>query len=143
VPAIQAPRDEQVEEPLPGFGQRSCDLLKPVTQRCPPRRRVPHSGSVGGGAGIHRLPVDVIDPGEQARRETVADRHAKQPAPQLVRTCQLRGISHHQAGGNENVAGGGDCRIRIGPQPFGALAQHCVTMVADHVGEHRRAFPPS
>jgi hypothetical protein len=57
----------------------------------------------------------VIDPGGQARREPVADRDAEQPAPQLLRTRQLRGISHYQAGGNENVAGGGDCRIRIRP----------------------------
>jgi hypothetical protein len=84
----------------------------------------------------------VIDPGGQAGRETVAGRDAEQPAPQLVRTRQLRGISHDQAGRNENVAGGGDCRIGIRPQPFSAAAQHCVTVLADHGGEHRRAFPP-
>ena len=115
VPAVQAPCDEQVEEPLPGFGQRSYDLLKPVTQRCPPGRRVPHCRDAGCGTGIHRLPVDVIDPGRQARRENVADRDVKQPAPQLVRARQLRGITHYQAGGDENVAGGGDCRVSVRP----------------------------
>jgi hypothetical protein len=64
---------------------------------------------------MHRFPVDVIDPGGQARRETVVGRDAKQPAPQPVRTRQLRGISRYQAGGNENVAGCDDCRIRIRP----------------------------
>jgi hypothetical protein len=92
---------------------------------------------------MHCFPVDVIDPGGQARRETVVGRDAKQPAPQPVRTRQLRGISRYQARGNENVTGGGDCRIRVRPQPPGAAAQHCVTMPAGHVGEHRRAFPLS
>jgi hypothetical protein len=60
---------------------------------------------------------------------------AAQPAPQLVRTRQLHGISHDQAGGDENVAGGRDCRICIRPQPFGTAAQHCVTVPAGHDGE--------
>jgi len=64
---------------------------------------------------MHRFPVDAIDPGEQARPETVAGRDAEQPAPQPVGARQLRGISRYQARGNENVTGGGDCRIRIRP----------------------------
>jgi hypothetical protein len=74
-----------------------------------------HSGNVAAGAGVHRFPVDVIDPGGRARRETVVGRDAKQPAPQPVRPRQLRGISRYQARGNENVTGGADCRIRIRP----------------------------
>jgi hypothetical protein len=40
---------------------------------------------------------------------------AKQPATQAVRTRQLGGISHGQAGGNENAGSGGDGRVCIGP----------------------------
>jgi hypothetical protein len=35
LPAVQATRHEQVEEPLPGFRQSGDDLIKPVPQRCP------------------------------------------------------------------------------------------------------------
>lgn len=42
VPAIQASCHEQIEEPLPGLGQRGHDLLKPALQRCPPGGRVLH-----------------------------------------------------------------------------------------------------
>ena len=49
------------------------------------------------------------------------------------------GVSAHRV--DEDVAGGGDRRVRIRPQPLGAAAEHRVTMLADHVGEHRRAFP--
>ena len=41
---------------------------------------------------------------------------------------------------DENVASGGDRRVRIGPQPLGAAAEHRVAMLADHVGERRRAL---
>lgn len=112
--AVQATRHEQVEEPLPGFGQRGHDLPKPVPQRFVPGRRLPRVGNVGSDVGVHRFPVDVIDPGGAGGRESV-DGDAKQPAPQPVRTRQLCGVGHCQAGGNENVTGGGDCRISIGP----------------------------
>jgi hypothetical protein len=65
---------------------------------------------------------------------------AKQPATQAVRTRQLGGISHGQAGGSENAGRGGDGSVRVGPQPPGAGAQHCVTMLANHVCEDSRAF---
>jgi hypothetical protein len=126
---------------LPGFGQRGHDLVKPVPQRGPPRGRVPQVGNVSGDVRMHRVPVDVVDPGGQAGRETVGGGDAKQPASQPVRTGQLRGIGHSQPGGDENVTGGVDCRIGIGPQPFGAAAKHCVTMLVDHIGEHCRALP--
>jgi hypothetical protein len=56
---------------------------------------------------------------------------------------QLHGIGHGQAGGDESFAGGGDCRICIGPEPLGAGAQQCAAVPADHVRKHRRAFPLS
>jgi len=65
----------------------------------------------------HRIPVDVVDPGGRGRcgQERYLGGDAEQPAAQAVRTRRLRRISHPQTGGNENVTGGGDRRIRIGP----------------------------
>jgi len=70
-------------------------------------------GNVGG---THRIPVDVIDSGGRGQpgHETYLGSDAEQPAMQAVRTRRLRGIGHSQPGGDENVAGGGDRRIRIG-----------------------------
>ena len=141
VPAVQAPRHEQVVHPLPGFWQRGHDALQPLPQRCQPRGRVPHLGSAGGNAGTHCLPVSVIDPGGLPGPGPCLGRDAKQPATQGVRTRQRGGIGHGPAGGNENAGRGGDGRVGIGPEPLGAAAQHCVAMLANHVREHRRAFP--
>jgi hypothetical protein len=141
VPAVQAPRHEQVVHPLPGFWQRGHDALQPRPQRCQPRGRVPHFGGAGGNAGTHGLPVNVIDPGGLPGRGPCLGCDAKQPATQAVRTRQLGGIGHGLAGGNENAGSGGDGRVGIGPEPLGAGAQQCVAMLANHVREHRRAFP--
>jgi hypothetical protein len=111
-PAVQASCHEQVVHPLPGFRQRGHDALQPIPERRRPPRRVLHSGNVGGP---HRFPGDVIDPGGQPGHETRLGGDAEEPAAQAVRTRQLRGVSHRQAGGNENVAGRGDRRIRVGP----------------------------
>jgi len=115
VPAVQAPRHEQVVHPLPRLWQRGHDALQPLPQRSQPRGRVPHFGRAGGNAGTHRLPVNVIDPGGLPGHGTRLGCDAKQPAAQAVRTRQLGGISHGQAGGNENAGGGGDGRVCIGP----------------------------
>jgi hypothetical protein len=97
---------------------------------------------------MHRFPVDVIDAGDDidaggSGHDPVLGRDAEQPGAQPARMRQLRGISHGQAGGDESLAGGGDCRLCIGPEPPGAGAQQRAAVLADHVREHRRAFPLS
>jgi hypothetical protein len=141
VPAVQAPRHEQVAHPLPGFWQRGHDALQPLPQRCQPRGRVPHFGRAGGNAGTHCLPVNVFDPAGLPGHGPRLDGNAKQPVTQPVRTRPLGGISHGQTGGNENAGRGGDGRVCIGPEPLGAAGQHGLAMLLNHVGERRRAFP--
>ena len=68
VPAVQASRHEQVEEPLPGFWQRGHDLLKPVLQRCPPGRPLVHVGNVVSDVTAHGRPVEENAPGGGDRR---------------------------------------------------------------------------
>jgi hypothetical protein len=115
VPAVQAPRHEQVVHLLPGFRQRGHDALQPLPQRCQPRGRVPQFGSADGNAGSHGLPVNVIDPGGLPGQGTCLGCDAKQPVTQAVRTRQLGGVGHGQAGGSENAGRGGDGSVCIGP----------------------------
>lgn len=75
-PAIQTSFYEQLIMQLPGLGQRGHHLVQPVLQRCLPRRRVLHIRHVGNDVGLHRCPVDVIDPGRQSGREPVIGRDA-------------------------------------------------------------------
>jgi hypothetical protein len=42
-------------------------------------------------------------------------RDAGQPGPQQIRARQFRRIGQCQAGGDEDITGGGDCRVRVGP----------------------------
>ena len=115
VPAVQTPRHEQVVHPPPGFWQRGHDAVQPLPQRCQPLGRVPHFGSADGNAGAHCLPVNVIDPGGLPGQGTCLGCYAKQPATQPLRIRPLGGISHGQAGGNENAGCGVDGRVCIGP----------------------------
>jgi hypothetical protein len=115
VPAVQASRHEQVVHPLPRFWQRGDDALQPLPQRCQPRGRLPHFGSADGNAGSHRLPVNVIRPAGLPRRWTCLGGDGKQPATQAIRTRQLGGIGHGQAGDRENAGRGGDGRVSVGP----------------------------
>jgi hypothetical protein len=144
VPAVQSPSHEQVVHLLPGFGQRSHDLLQPVPQRRPPRRGTPHIRLIQPtslDAGLQRPPIDGVGPGRQSRRELGVVRDAQQPVPQAVRMRQLRRISHRQIGDDEKVTGSGDRGVGIGPQPLGVPCQHRIAMLADHAVEHRRAIP--
>lgn len=95
---------------------------------------------MGSGAGLHRCPVDVIEPAGQSRRELVAGRDAKQPVSQPVVTRKPRGIGHCQAGDDEHIARGGHRRIRVRPQPLGAASDHRLAMMADHLSERRGAL---
>jgi hypothetical protein len=93
--------------------------------------------------GPRRIPVDAVDPGGrgQCGQAAYLGSDAEQPATQAVRTRRLRGIGHPQASGDENVTGGGDRRVCIRPQQFGARVQHRGGMLANHDGHHRRACP--
>jgi hypothetical protein len=112
-----------------------------VPQRCHLGRRDRPLGDIGRDAGLHGCPVDVIDIRGQTGHHAALRRDAEQPAAQQVRIWQLRGISDGQAGDNEGFSGGGDRRVRIRPQEFGAETQQRAAMLADHALKQRRSFP--
>jgi hypothetical protein len=142
--ADQRPSDEQVVHPLPRFGQRGHDLLQPAPQRRPPLRRTSRirlTQRISSDAGLHRTPVDGIGSGRNSGRELAMGRDAEQPVAQALRARQFRGVSHRQIGDDQNVTRCRDRGVGIGPEPFGAPAQHRVAMLADHVVERHHAGP--